>query len=70
MNVSKDSVEAMVRLLKINDTSMSPDELINYIKAKRTDDTLEEESELKVRRYFHYATVGFAENFLNYILKI
>ena len=47
--LNKESVEAMVKLLNINDTSMSPNQLIEFIKAKRTDDDLDQAVELKIK---------------------
>ena len=52
--LNKESVEAMVKLLKINDTSMSPDELIDYIKKKRTDQGLDEQVELKIKEVVYF----------------
>ena len=47
--LNKESVEAMVKLLNINDTSMSPNQLIEFIKSKRTDDDLDQAVELKIK---------------------
>ena len=52
--LNKESVEAMVKLLNINDTSMSPDELIDYIKKKRTDQGLDEQVELKIKEVVYF----------------
>jgi hypothetical protein len=38
----------MVTALKINDTTMTPDELIELIRARRNDSTLEEGVEQKI----------------------
>ena len=47
--LNKESVEAMVALLKLNDTTMSPDELVTLIKTKRTDGNLLLETEVKIK---------------------
>ena len=49
-----ESVESMVELLKLNDTLMSPDELVQLIKTKRTDGTLDLDTEIKIKEVVYF----------------
>ena len=53
-NLNEESVKAMVQLLKLNDTSMSPDELVSMIKTKRTDGSLDTDTELKIKEVVYF----------------
>ena len=44
----------MVKLLSLNDTAMSPDELVSLIKTKRTDGTLSFDVELQIKEVVYF----------------
>lgn len=52
--LNKESVESMVKLLSLNDTAMSPDELVSLIKTKRTDGTLSFDVELQIKEVVYF----------------
>ena len=53
-NLNKESVEGMVQLLRLNDTEMSPEQLVNLIKTRRTDGSLPDEIELKIKEVVYF----------------
>lgn len=53
-NLNKESVEGMVQLLRLNGTAMSPEDLINVIKTMRTDGSLPDEIELKIKEVVYF----------------
>ena len=53
-NLNKESVESMVKILTLNNTEMSPDELVTLIKRKRTDGSLKTETELKIKEVVYF----------------
>lgn len=52
--LNEESVQAMVDLLDLNETSLTPDELIALIKIKRTDGSLDTETELKIKEVVYF----------------
>ena len=53
-NLNKESVEGMVQLLRLNDTEMSPEDLVHLIKTMRTDGSLPDEIELKIKEVVYF----------------
>ncbi len=53
-NLNKESVTAMVHLLKLNDTAMPPEDLIALIKMKRTDGNLDPRVETQIKEVVYF----------------
>ncbi len=66
-NLNKESVTAMVHLLKLNDTAMSPEELIDLIKLKRTDGSLDPSIELEIKEVVYFKKLKVANSPINVI---
>ena len=52
--LNKESVEGMVKILQLNGTDMSPEALVNLIKTKRTDGSLNDQTELKIKEIVYF----------------
>ena len=53
-NLNKESVETMVQLLQLNSSNMAPEELVNLIKTKRTNGSITDETELKIKEVVYF----------------
>ena len=53
-NLNKESVETMVQLLHLNSSNMTPEELVNLIKTKRTNGSISDETELKIKEVVYF----------------
>ena len=53
-NLNKESVETMVQLLQLNSSNMAPEELVNLIKTKRTNGSINDETELKIKEVVYF----------------
>ena len=53
-NLNKESVDGMVQLLRLNGTAMSPEDLVKLIKTMRTDGSLPDEIELKIKEVVYF----------------
>ena len=62
--------QSMVSILKINETTMTPEELIEVIRQRRNDSTLEDGVEQKIKEVEKTLNVIKVDSFMSVVLNV